>query len=128
MPSKATSYRNVVRLDIAAMLARRDWYKRTGPVYRYVSFDASPQHGQEMFAAVERTVIRSSVGELVNWSSRPSVQTRVLPLATLGHLRMGLAEKTQSFVHQTWLGCGARGVTGESGKYGCAGVSSGHGH
>ena len=103
VPAKATSYRNVVRLDIAAMLARRNWYRVNGPVYRYVSFDASPQHGQEMFGTVERTVIRSKVGQLANWTSRPTVQTRRLPVATLGHLRMGLAEKAQSYVHQTWL-------------------------
>ena len=103
VPAKATSYRNVVQLDIAAMLARRRWYGVNGPTYRYISFDASPQVGQELFATVERIVNRSKVGELANWTSRPTVQTRRLPVATLGHLRMGLAEKAQCYVHQTWL-------------------------
>ena len=68
VPAKATSYRNVVQLDIAAMLARRRWYKVNGPTYRYISFDASPQAGQELFATVERIVNRSKVGKLVNYT------------------------------------------------------------
>ena len=92
-----------MKVDLASMLARREWFARSAPSYRYVSFDASPQHGQEFFAAVERTISQSAVASLGSWSARPAVETRTLPLVTLGKGRMGLAEKTQAYIHQTWL-------------------------
>ena len=36
------------------------------------------------------------------------VDSRSLPMVTLGACRMGLAEKTQALVHQTWLDYGPR--------------------
>ena len=95
--------RAFVRMDVASMLARRQWYRQSAGVYRHISFDASPQHGQEFFATVERTMLRSEVASLANDTSRPAVETRIMPLVTLGKGRMGLAEKTQAYVHQTWL-------------------------
>ena len=46
---------------------------------------------------------RSALDSVASWSERPTVETRIMPLATLGKGRMGLAEKTQAFIHQTWL-------------------------
>ena len=85
------------------MLARREWYRQSAGVYRHISFDASPQHGQEFFATVERIVHRGEVARVGQDLSRPVVETRILPLVILGKGRMGLAEKTQAYVHQTWL-------------------------
>lgn len=103
MVSRQTLDRAVVRTDIASMLARREWYRQCAGVYRHISFDASPQHGQEFFATVERSMLRSEVARIGPELLRPAVETRILPLVTLGKGRMGLAEKTQAYVHQTWL-------------------------
>ena len=97
-----------MKVGLASMLARREWHSRCEPMYRCVAFDASPQHGQEFFATVERVVTRSSVASLASATERPAVETRVLPLATLGKCRMGLAEKAQAYIHQTWLEYGPR--------------------
>ena len=56
--SKDTLARAVVRLDQAAMLWRRKSWRRDGPVFRHIAFDASPQHGQEVFVTVERVTAR----------------------------------------------------------------------
>ena len=86
------------------MLARRQWYKAHGPTYRYLAFDASPQHGQEYFVIVERVVRRDHLQHAPE--QLPAVESRVLPLGTLGCGRMGLADKLQAHVHQVWLDYG----------------------
>ena len=105
VPHKATNRRNIVRLDMAAMLARRQWYKANGPTYRYLAYDASPQRGLEFFATVERVVRRRALHVAASGASgsMPEVESRVLPLTVLGCGRMGLAEKTQAHIHQVWL-------------------------
>ena len=105
VPHKGTLRRNTVRLDMAAMLARRMWYQANGPTYRYLSYDASPQRGVEFFATVERVVRRKDLEVAASAASdnMPVVETRVLPLVVLGSGRMGLAEKTQAHIHQVWL-------------------------
>ena len=100
--SKDTLARAVVRLDQAAMLWRRKSWRRDGPVFRHIAFDASPQHGQEVFVTVERVTARVAlVG--CRWDSLPPVEERSLPVVVLGKGRQGVAEKAQAFVHQTWL-------------------------
>lgn len=73
-------------LDLAAMLARRAKYRHHGPTYRYLAFGASPQRGVEVFAIVERVVVRS---ELENGGASKAEERR-LPLAALlrRHRRM----------------------------------------
>ena len=101
-PAANSQRRHIIRMDIASMLARRQWYKLHGPTYRYLAFDASPQHGQEYFVSVERVVRRVDLQHAApdQW---PAVESRVLPLNTLGCGRMGLADKVQTHVHQVWL-------------------------
>ena len=101
MPSKWSMQRSRVQLDVASMLMHRDWYKRCGPTFRYLAYDASPQHGLEVFACGERVVRRSDVQP---WDDgKPDVSIRCLPLTTLGVGRMGTADKTQALAHQIWL-------------------------
>ncbi len=102
IPHAAAVRRACVRLDIASMLAWRAWYKARGPAYRYLSFDASPQRGQEYFVTVERLVLCSTMDQLAS-GDMPNVLQRLMPLCVLGSGRMGLAEKVQTHVHQVWL-------------------------
>ena len=73
-------------MDIAAMLFHREWYAAQRPTYRYVGIDASPQRaGLEVFATLERVVLRADVSQMLPGQSFPSsVQVRRLPLAVLG--------------------------------------------
>ena len=104
LPHGCTLIRARVRMDVAAMLAHRSWYKENGPTFRYLAYDASPQHGVEIFATVERVIRRAdlaaSCGDL---GQLPSVLERRLPLAVLGSGRMSLADKAQAHIHQVWL-------------------------
>ena len=102
-----TLSRGVVRLDAACMLWNREQWRVTGPVVRYLSFDASPQHGQEIFASVERLVSRADLRG-VGPGGLPEVRCRGMPLCVLGTGRQGLAEKTQAHLHQTWLEYGPK--------------------
>ena len=102
-----TLSRGVVRLDAACMMWNREQWRGTGPVVRYLSFDASPQHGQEIFASVERVVSRADL-RFVRPGGLPAVRCRGMPLCVLGTGRQGLAEKTQAHLHQTWLEYGPK--------------------
>ena len=101
MPHATTIRRSIVQLDIAWMLWQRARSKASGPAYRYISFDASPQHGHELFATVERSATRAELQKAS--SAQPAVDERMLPISVLGTGRMGLAEKTQAYIHQVWL-------------------------
>ena len=106
LPSRQTLQRARVRLDVAAMLCHRSlWQRECRRVFRYVAYDASPQHGVEVFATVERVLT------LPANAAAPSVHERRLPLVTLGHGRFTLADKLQAHVHQTWLDYGPRART-----------------
>ena len=106
MPSGNAVRRATVSLDQAAMLWSRSAARARGPVARYISFDASPQHGQEIFVTVERLVERTALRSLTQ-NNRPALAgIRTLPISILGTGRMGLAEKTQAHLHQTWLDYG----------------------
>ena len=61
MPSPWTLERATVRLDRAAVLWNRSVASKRGPVCRYIAFDASPQHGDEIFLTVERVVQRPAL-------------------------------------------------------------------
>lgn len=101
-PSKQTLQRSKIQLDAAAMLAHRRWYTANGPSYRYIAYDASPQRGVELFVTVERVVLQTAVSSAPPgvW---PAVHQRLLPLTTLGHGRMSVADKMHAHVHQAWL-------------------------
>ena len=105
MPSGETLRWARTRLDIACMLARREWYaKRAGSAYRYLGFDASPQSlGIEVFAIVERVIERPALRQWLFDRTEIDVEVRRLPLSMLGHTHAGLADKVQAHVHQTWL-------------------------
>ena len=103
VPSNSTLKRARVQLDVAAMLARRKWYADEGPTYRYLSYDASPQRGVEVFVTVERVVTRAAVRRVANGQWPATMESRLLPLAMLGSARMGVADKTHAHVHQVWL-------------------------
>ena len=64
MPSGQSVRQATVSLDQAAMLWSRSAARARGPVARYISFDASPQHGQEIFVTVERVVERTALRSL----------------------------------------------------------------
>ena len=96
------------RMDIAAMLRHREVYAATGPFFRYVACDASPQVNQflEIFVTVERRVRREAVqiGQLrLGRESGQEMVSRTLPLVTLGSGRSGLDDKVASHVHQVFL-------------------------
>ena len=95
MVSHWTACRTTVQLDQVAMLWNRAEARRRGAAVRYISFDASPQHGQEVFVTVERVVARAALHRL-GQHERPAVESRTLPVCILGVGRMGLAEKSQT--------------------------------
>ena len=80
MPHPISLRRMLVRLDCAYMLWRREMNTGAGAArcWRYISFDASPQGGQEIFVAVERLI--DPLG--VNGQLKP--QSFKFPIAVLG--------------------------------------------
>ena len=105
IPGANTLRRHILQVDMAAMLANRQLHAKRIPTFRYVAFDASPQRGVEFFVTAERVVGRVDVERLLA-SALPPVRCRMLPLNVLGCGRMGLAEKTQTHIHQVWLDYG----------------------
>ena len=101
-----TQHRSIVSVDMASMLWNRHSYKASGQSYRYLAYDASPQCGHEYFVTVERVVRRKAMRAAMASGSMPDVTQRLLPLCVLGCCRMGLAEKLQAHVHQTFLDYG----------------------
>ena len=96
------------RLDIAAMLSNRERYVHSGPFYRYVATDASPQVGQsiEIFVSVERVVQRSAVRGQAAGVPGDAIRSRILPLVTLGSGMAGLTDKVAAHLHQVFLDYG----------------------
>lgn len=108
-PSKQVLIRGRIRLDVACMLQRRQWYAEKGPTFRYLTYDASPQGGLEVFATVEDVVPRADVVGRTLEVVDASVLHRVnLPLVVLGTGRTGLVDKAAAHVHQGWVHYGAR--------------------
>ena len=108
-PSRWTLERARVRVDITAMLLRREWYRESRPTYRYVAYDASPQPGGvEVFCTTERVILAKDVAATSpgDFGANVPVDIRRLPLSVLGHGRCSLADKVQTHVHQTWLDYG----------------------
>ena len=114
MPCPSTLRTMMVRLDCAYMLFRRETNASVSAArsWRYVSFDASPQGGQEIFVAVERVVDPYGGAP----GTPLSLQSFKFPLAVLGAGRMGLAEKAQAFAHQTWLDYGPSATSVRAGN------------
>ena len=90
-----------VRLDVAAMLFHgwRQFAQEKRQLFLYIAYDASPQRGVEIFAAVERIYVDDG-------GANAAVRNRRLPLATLVHGRCSLPVKVQAHTHQTWLDYG----------------------
>ena len=106
VPGTSTVRRMVIRLDCGWMLYRREenakrWASES---WRYISFDASPQAGQEVYCTVERVMSCAEVSVGHNkLSGAPGLGQYQFPIVVLGAGRMGLAEKAQAYVHQMWL-------------------------
>lgn len=105
LPGRHTLVRSRIRLDIAAMLHRREWFATSRPaLHRYLSFDASPQsRGVEVLVTVERVVTHEALLAWAPGHPYPAVEVRRLPISVLGHGRCGLADKAQAHIHQCWL-------------------------
>ena len=58
VPHFTTLAAMVARFDIANMLYHRWWHDRSRPALRYLAYDASPKQGTELFATVERVLLR----------------------------------------------------------------------
>ena len=108
-PAKDTLYRARVKFDVAAMIWHRRWSEAAGQINRYLVCDASPQKSQshEVFVTCERVVKHSDLTgrSLLDMPSIPVIR-RKLPCCCLGHGRAGVADKTMTQVHQTWLDYG----------------------
>ena len=108
VPTGPTLRRARVRLDMACMLSSRERFLKEPYTFRCVDCDASPQR-LEVFASVERLVPRGPLAhlDLQRWPlALPGVESRRLPLTSLGHKKQGLPDKMQALVHQTWLDYG----------------------
>ena len=108
-PSKDTLYKARVKFDVAAMIWHRRWSGTAGQINRYLVCDASPQKSQsyEVFVTCERVVKHGDLDgrSHLDMPSIP-VMPRKLPCCCLGHGRAGVADKTMTQVHQTWLDYG----------------------
>ena len=94
------------RLDIAAMLWNRLNYVGSGPFFRFIACDASPQFSQsvEVFVTVERLIRREAIsGKSMASVPGQELVSRTLPLVTLGAGKAGLIDKVASHVHQLFL-------------------------
>ncbi len=98
-PSRYTLSKARVRFDVANMLQCRWWYRLNRPTFRYITYDASPQRGSEVFASAERIFTRADLRA----NAHPQVNIRRLPMVYLGVGRTGAADKLQALMHQTWL-------------------------
>ena len=99
VPKKNSLRKSRPRFDIAAMIAHRELYRRTGPFFRYIASDASPQNSEssELFASVERTVKREDIkGKEFAGVKAQDIRHRIMPLSTLGQGRTDLASKVIS--------------------------------
>ena len=96
VPKTKTLRTSRIRCDVAAMLANREMYKRSGGLFRYLASDASPQAQQslEIFVSVERVIRRCAIaGKDMDAVLPADIKTRLLPICTLGHNRTDLASK-----------------------------------
>lgn len=100
VPSASALRRARVILDIAAMLWVRQWIadRKGATSFRYLSFDASPQNGWEMFATVERVVTQEQF-----LTASPEVISRRLPLTILNASKQKLQDKVMAHIHQVML-------------------------
>eukprot|EP00972_Heterocapsa_arctica_P111779 16428051-Heterocapsa_arctica.AAC.1 len=96
VPKTKTLRASRIRCDVAAMLANRELYRRSGGMFRYLASDASPQAQQslEIFVSVERVIRRDAVSDKTMDAVIPAdIKTRLMPICTLGHNRTDLASK-----------------------------------
>lgn len=99
VPSRFVLQRARVRLDIVGMLL----HQRVRPrdiVSRSLSYDASPQGGQELFACVETVVLPGPGGQAA------SSHRRSQPLSQLGHAHTGIIPKAMNLIHKAALDVG----------------------
>ncbi|MCP4243720.1 MAG: hypothetical protein GY772_24470, partial [bacterium] len=104
-PSRYVVERARVRLDVVAMLAQREWHRRQSmETYRYVTYDASPQAGVEIFNSCEVVIPCWAVrGDPSGRVSASNVRRRRLPMVVLGQGRTTVVDKAHAHVHQTFL-------------------------
>ena len=115
VPKKDALRTSRPRFDIAAMIANRELYRRTGPFFRYIASDASPQNSEsiELFSSVERTVKRADIkGKDFAGVKAEDIRHRLMPLSTLGQGRTDLASKVIAQAPFPCLSVGCRMVVG----------------
>ena len=115
----------MVRLDFVAMdLRRRSWLE-TGPCSLTLAYDASPQHGVEIFntfarrvEALDPSVVRQCATfdpaapftDPALWQSLQVTQS-ILPCQVLGCGRMSVADKVAALLNQIFLEFGPDAAT-----------------
>lgn len=98
VPTRWTLTRGRVKLDAASMLVQRREHRQPHEsLWRYLTFDASPKGGMEIFAVKEM---------IVKNADRRTSEWRHLPLLSLGHGHCGALDKTVAIAHACFLVAG----------------------
>ena len=125
MPHRSTITRCVVRMDLATMDMRRRWWMDAPPCSLTLAYDASPQHGVEMFNTfimcvgyLEPSLERARecfdadapFADPSVWDGLP-VRQRILPCQVLGCGRMSVPDKLAALLNQVYLEFGPSAVS-----------------
>jgi hypothetical protein len=100
IPQGRTLERARIDLDLAAMLARRATNHELslkGDVVRKLNFDASRQHGSEIYVAIEETVVNGNIAES---------ECRCMPISGLQHGHVNAIDKSMELLHKIYLESG----------------------
>ena len=109
-PCEQSLLRGMIKLHMTSMLQHRAHYHSSRPAFRYLAYDASPQHGAEQFGTVERIIFAKGLERHMGSNdefAQLAVTQRKLAICQLGQSRLGAAEKGVTLMHQTWLEYGA---------------------
>ena len=111
VPSEASLSRARLKMDVLAMLCRREDGQRDAQRhFTMLSTDSSPQGGLDYLMTLEDRVTREAAGNLMlagadgsailQWSRQQGVQTTQLPLAIVGSGNSKLPGKFEALFHQ----------------------------
>jgi hypothetical protein len=96
--SRWTLARARIKVDCATILvARREHRRPRRSVWRYLTFDASPKKGQELFVAKQYVVYDGDTSG-ASWE--------YLPRSSIGHGFASVADKSYSLTHACFLVAG----------------------
>lgn len=99
VPSRHVLERGRIRLDVVAMVLNRR-HRPRAVASRSLSYDSSPQGGQELFACVEVVVVQGQSGV------PSSSQRRSMPMTQMGHGCTGVIAKAMNLIHKVGLEIG----------------------